>query len=52
MVNYDSYTVYDNHTDKVIFTGSFVEVEDYLENPGRYSVVWDLNGYIISENNA
>lgn len=45
----DSYTVYDNRTDKIIACGKFVEIEDYLENPGRYTVVWDFTGYVVSE---
>ena len=44
----DSYTVYDNKTDKIIACGTFVEVEDYVENPGRYTVVWDYTGYTVS----
>ena len=45
----DSYTVYDNKTDKVIACGIFTEVEDYVENPGRYTVVHDYSGYTVSE---
>jgi len=44
----DSYTVYDNRTDKIVACGTFVEVEDYMENPGRYTVVWDYTGYTVS----
>ena len=44
----DSYTVYDNKTDKIVAHGTFVEVEDYVENPGRYTVVWDYTGYTVS----
>ena len=40
----DSYTVYDNKTDKIVACGTFVEVE----NPGRYTVVWDYTGYTVS----
>lgn len=39
MTHIDSYTVYDNRTNKIIITGTFVEVEDYMENPDRYTVV-------------
>ena len=45
----DSYTVYDNKTNKVVMCGTFVEVEDYVENPGRYTVVWDYTGYTVSD---
>ena len=45
----DSYTVYDNKTDKVIACGTFTEVEDYVENPGRYTVVHDYSGYTVEE---
>ena len=44
----DNYTVYDNRTDKVVVCGTFTEVEDYMENPGRYTVVWDYTGYVVS----
>ena len=44
----DSYTVYDNKTDKVVMCGTFVEVEDYIENPGRYTVVWDYAGIVVN----
>ena len=44
----DSYTVYDNKTDKIVACGTFTEVEDYVENPGRYTVVWDYTGYTVS----
>lgn len=46
MANLDSYSVYDNETNKIIKEGSFVEVEDYIDNP-KYSVVWNLNGMIL-----
>ena len=49
MVNFDSYTVYDNRTNKIITTGSFAEIEDYLDCPGRYTVVSNFNGCVISE---
>jgi hypothetical protein len=42
------YTVYDNRTDKVICEGTWAEVEDYAENPGRYTVVSQANGMIVS----
>lgn len=45
----DSYTVYDNKTDKVVMCGTFVEVEDYIENPGRYTVVWDCAGMVVNK---
>jgi hypothetical protein len=48
MANLDSYTVYDNTTDKIVVTGTFVEVEDYIENPGRYTVVWDYTGIAVN----
>ncbi len=46
--NMDSYTVYDNRTDRIITTGTFAEVEDYAENPGRYTVVHDYTGIEIN----
>ena len=49
MTNLDSYTVYDNRTNKVITCGTFVEIEDYLENPGRYTVVCNNTGNDVSE---
>ena len=49
MMYLDSYTVYDNRTNKIIATGTFVEVEDYIENPGRYTVVWDYTGAVVSD---
>ena len=45
----DSYTVYDNKTGKIIACGTFVEVEDYVENPGRYTVVHDYSGYTVGK---
>lgn len=48
MMHLDSYTVYDNKTDKIVATGAFVEVEDYMENLGRYTVVWDYTGDVVS----
>ena len=48
MPNHDSYTVYDNRTDRIVATGTFVEIEDYFENPGRYTVVWDYTGYVVT----
>ena len=44
---YDSYTVYDNTTNKVVCEGTFAEVEDYLECEGRYTVVSNLNGQFL-----
>lgn len=49
MTNLDSYSVYDNRTGKMIACGTFVEIEDYLENPGRYTVVWNYTGNVVSE---
>lgn len=46
MANLDSYSVYDNKTNKVIKEGTYPEVEDYIDNPD-YSVVWNLNGMIL-----
>lgn len=37
----DTYTVYDNRTGESIFWGFLEDVADYMENPGRYSVVKD-----------
>ena len=44
---YNSFTVYDNRTNRIVCTGTYDEVEDYIENPGRYTVVSDLNGQVI-----
>ena len=46
MANLDSYSVYDNKTNKVIKEGTYCEVEDYIDNPD-YSVVWNINGMIL-----
>ena len=48
MTNLDSYSVYDNRTNKMIACGTFQEIEDYLENPGRYTVVWNYTGNVVS----
>jgi hypothetical protein len=45
----NSYTVYDNKTGKIVACGTFTEVEDYVENPGRYTVVHDYSGYRVEE---
>ena len=42
------YTVYDNRTDKVIYEGTWSDVEDYAENSGRYTVVSQANGMIVN----
>ena len=43
-----TFTVYDNRTNKVILRNAeWIEVEDYAENQGRYTVVCDLNGQIM-----
>ena len=39
MINHDEYIVYDNRTNKIVVTGTFAEIEDYVENEGRYTVV-------------
>lgn len=43
------YTVYNNITNKIVMCGTFEEVEDYIENPGRYTVVHDFSGYVVNE---
>lgn len=45
-VNLDSYSVYDNSTNRVIKEGKYYEVEDYIDDP-RYTVVWNLNGMVL-----
>lgn len=45
----DRYTVYDNKTNKIVATGTFAEVEDYMECEGRYTVVHDYSGYVVNE---
>lgn len=42
------FDVYNNITCKLIYTGTYDEVEDYVENPGRYTVVCQLNGQVIN----
>ena len=38
----NTFTVYDNRNDEVVVSGiSLFEAQDYIENPGRYSVVAD-----------
>ena len=44
MPDINLFTVYDNRTDKIVTEGTYDEVEDYIENPGRYTVVWNING--------
>ncbi len=46
MANLNDYTVYDNKTNKIVKTGEYAEVEDYIDNPD-FSVVWNLNGMIL-----
>lgn len=41
------FDVYDNTTDELVYTGTYDEVEDYIENPGRYTVVWQINGQVM-----
>ena len=43
----ETYTVYDNRTDRVIASGTWSEVEDYYECEGRYTVVNNLNGQVV-----
>ena len=45
----ETFTVYDNRTNKIIAKGTYSEVEDYIECEGRYSVVSNLNGINIAE---
>lgn len=40
----DTYTVYDNRTDKIVKTGTWDEVEDYDDCPGRYTIISDMTG--------
>ena len=47
MANIDQYTVYNNTTHTVVCSGTFTEVEDYIDN-NQYTIVWDYTGYIIS----
>ena len=42
------YDVYDNRTDKCIDCGEYEDVEDYIEHPGRYTVVCRANGQVIN----
>ena len=43
----DMFDVYDNRTNRCIYSGSWNEVEDYVENPGRYTVVCRMNGQVM-----
>jgi hypothetical protein len=44
----NTYTVYDNHTNKVVVEGTWPEVEDYAECEGRYTIVSNANGMIVN----
>ena len=44
----DTYTVYDNRTNEIVACGTYAEVEDYAENPGRYSVISMMNGMRVN----
>jgi hypothetical protein len=44
----DRYVVYDNRTNKLVAEGTFAEIEDYYENPGRYSVISLMNGICVN----
>ena len=45
----DSYTVYDNETNKIVASGTFAEIENYYENSGRYTVVDDNSGIFVNQ---
>ena len=45
----DTYTVYDDRTNEIVARGTYAEIEDYAENPGRYSVVSNLNGICVNK---
>jgi hypothetical protein len=49
MKDTETFTVYDNRTNKIVARGTYSEVEDYIECEGRYSVVSNLNGIDIAE---
>lgn len=43
-----TFTVYDNRSNNVILRNAeWIDVEDYAENQGRYTVVCDLNGQVM-----
>lgn len=41
------FDVYDNRTNRCIYSGTWDEVEDYAENQGRYTVVCRMNGQVM-----
>ena len=49
MKDIETFTVYDNRTDKIVARGTYSEVENYIECEGRYSVISNLNGMNIAE---
>ena len=48
-VEIDSYTVYENETSTIVKSGTFKEIEEYLDDDSHsiegYTVVWNFNGY-------
>ena len=45
----DTYTVYDNRTDRVVTQGDWwSDVEDYADCDGRYTVVSNANGMKVN----
>lgn len=44
---FNLFDVYDNRTDLLIASVTFDDAKDYAENPGRYCIVWRLNGQVM-----
>lgn len=44
---YNSYTVYNNTTNKIIARGTYQEIKEYANDTNKYTVVSNANGMII-----
>lgn len=44
----NTYTVYDNRTNKVVAQGDWSDVEDYADCDGRYTIVSNANGIKVN----
>lgn len=46
-IDFDTYCVYDNQTNKcIVENAKYPDIEKYLDDP-KYSVVWNMNGMIL-----
>ena len=45
----DIYDIYDNRTNRCIASVNYDEAKEYAENPGRYSIVWRVNGMVMAQ---